>query len=64
MSSDQHLEKGTLVPGDRLEALNRAILDSALDCIIIMDAMGVFSSSILRPSASSGLVATKQLVRR
>jgi two-component system CheB/CheR fusion protein len=40
MSSDQQLEKDTTVPGDRLEALNRAILETALDCIITMDATG------------------------
>jgi PAS domain S-box-containing protein len=40
MSSKQQQQDGERNPGEKLEALNRAILDSALDCIITMDADG------------------------
>ena len=40
MAFDQKQRSGERDPSERLEALNRAILDSALDCIITMDANG------------------------
>src|SRR2546426_11006393 len=40
MSSKQQRQDGERNPGEKLEALNRAILDSALDCIITIDATG------------------------
>jgi two-component system cell cycle sensor histidine kinase/response regulator CckA len=40
MESKHELESGQQNPAEWLEALNRAILDSALDCIITMDATG------------------------
>src|SRR5438034_1934547 len=40
MSSKQQQQDAERKPGEKLEALNRAILDSALDCIITIDADG------------------------
>ena len=41
MVSDEKQRRTERDPHERLEALNRAILDSALDCIITMDAHGL-----------------------
>src|SRR5207253_3977590 len=41
MSSEEKQRLGSHVPAERLEALNRAILETALDCIITMDAKGL-----------------------
>jgi two-component system, chemotaxis family, CheB/CheR fusion protein len=38
--SEQHPQSGAAYPAATLEALNRIFLDSALDCIITMDATG------------------------
>ena len=40
MSAEQQLKKRVTNPVATLEALNRIFLDSALDCIITMDAAG------------------------